>query len=149
MRLGLWFIERKVPEQVLVRLQGRPCPWKSPRGLDLYDGFREGYQHILSVHPSLLNWPTVQPTLAESDMHRIGGAKEVNRKLDEADERWEQQTDKVISDYNESAALAMHDDLAWALGNRMAVTEPARPGLREGTFEQRDGFVIRDRRVTA
>lgn len=121
-RTSLWFIERKLPERHRQLLSERPNPWKSEKGFDLYDGWKDGWVHILSVHPSLLDH-RVFHELAAADSHRQGGFEAINRRLDEAEAQWEKDTDKTIDNWNEAAAKESHDRLAWLQGRRVAVPD--------------------------
>ena len=146
-RQGLWYVERKTPERLLQKLAGRPNPWKSPRGHDLYDGWKEGYCHVLTVGPDDLNWPFVQERLVFADLHYYDRIEDVNRRLDALDEAQQQAEDRKIANWVEAATNEAYDVLQWRYGNRIAMTEPARPGYPADQVEQHDGFVVRDRRV--
>lgn len=121
-RSELWFIERKLPERHVALLAERPNPWKSQRGLDLYDGWRFGFVHVLSVHPTLLDH-RVFDVLAAADSFRQGGFKELNRQLDAAEELWEKETDKEIANWNESAAKDAAERMPWLQGRRVSVPD--------------------------
>ena len=92
---GLWQIERRMRERSPAWLAEKPSPWKSKRGLDLWEGWKEGYVHVLSVHPDLLTWRLVVEELAQADFHRRGGLEAMNRMLDEAEEAWDRSTDRA------------------------------------------------------
>ena len=130
-RTCVWFIERKLPERHRQLLSERPNPWKSPRGFDLYDGWREGWVHILSVHPDLLDH-RVFDVLAAADSYRQGGFAAINRQLDEAVEQWERDTDRAIQNFQESAAREAFDDLQSISKQKIfvpvAVTNEGEPG---------------------
>ena len=136
-RTNLWFIERKMPERHKQLLSERPNPYKSKRGKDLYDGWKAGYVHVLSVHPSLLD-NRVFDTLRQCDIWAHGGVDRVNRALDDAILAERQSEDRVIQNFNESASREAHDQLQWGLGNRIAM-----PGL---TLDTGLGFGVRDQR---
>ena len=148
-RIGLWFIEKKMPERLLRLLAGRPNPWKSPRGLDLYDGWKDGYDHVMTVHPDLLQWSYIEPRLAAADKYRRDRLQDANRRLDEIQEAEEKAADRKIANWLENATDDAFEDLQWKLGNRIAMTEPDRPGFHGEHVEQHEGFVVRDRRVMA
>lgn len=146
--VGLWVIEKSLKNEprLLAFLAGRPNPWKSPRGFDLYDGWKDGYDHVMSVHPDLLHWSIVQPRLAEFDKHRMDGWKDLNRRLDEIAEQEEAAADRQIANWSEAAASEAFNRLQWLQGNRVALTTPTHPGLPPEEVEQHDGFVVRVRK---
>lgn len=126
-RTQLWFIERKLPERHKQLLSERPNPWKSERGWDLYDGWREGFVHILSVDPSLLDHRVFE-VLAAADSYRQGGFEAINRQLDAAVETWEKETDKHIANWNESAAKDAAERMPWLQGRRVTVPDQVTDG---------------------
>lgn len=117
----LWQIERKLPPRNPQFLAEQPNPWGSPRGLDLYEGFKDGYVHVLSVHPDLLAWSIVGPELVRCDAHRAGGFEKLNEELDRAEEAWQAEQDKKRENFVQAAAREAHDMLQWRLGNRVVV----------------------------
>jgi hypothetical protein len=119
-RTLLWYIERKMPERHKQLLAERPNPWKSLRGLDLYDGWKEGYCHVLSVHPTLLDH-RVFGVLAAADSYRQGGFEGINRQLDEIEAKWEAETDRKIENWTEDAAKDAADRMPWLQGRRIVV----------------------------
>jgi len=119
-RTSLWFVERKLPERHRQLLSERPNPWKSPRGFDLYDGWKEGWVHVLSVHPTLLDH-RVFDVLAAADSYRQGGFEGINRQLDEAVAKWEHDTDREIKNWNESASKEAAERMPWLQGRRVVV----------------------------
>ena len=119
-RTSQWYIERKLPERHRQLLSERPNPWKSLRGFDLYDGWKEGWVHVLSVHPSLLDHRVFQ-VLADADSYRQGGFEGINRQLDEAVAKWEAETDREIQNWNESAAKEAAERMPWLQGRRVVV----------------------------
>lgn len=144
-RTELWIIEKKLPERHRQLLAERPNPWHSARGLDLYDGWIAGYVHVLNVHPSLIaNVALVMEHLTEADLWRQGGVAALTRKLDEWDEQAEQAANRDIQNFSEAAARDAYDRIAWLQGNRVAVTTPGRPEV----VIEREGYLVRDRRVT-
>ena len=126
-RTALWIIERRMPERHKDLLAERPNPWKSPKGFDLYDGWKEGYVHVLSVHPSLLD-ARVFDALREADAWRQGGFEGLNRKLNDAEAQWEAEKDRAIQNWNEGAAREAHDRLAWLQGRRVPVPDQVTDG---------------------
>lgn len=142
-RMEVWIIERKMEPRHKQLVAERPNPFKSARGWDLYDGWKEGYVHVLSVHPTLLDH-RVFATLAEADAWRQGGMAKMAAQLDAADEAVERAEDRERLNVNEALSRDAYDRIAWLEGRRVAVTEPGEPA-----GERRDGYVVRDRRVTA
>ena len=143
---NLWIIERKMPTRHIQYLRECPSPeGKTARSKDIREGWREGYVHVLSVHPDLLcNWPLVEQTLRECDSWRYGGFDRMNRVLDDAVAQENAATDRQVQNFNESASREAHDRLQWLLGNRVAVSTPEPPLVDTGM-----GFKIVDkRRVT-
>lgn len=144
-RMSCWIIERQMPTRHRQLLAERPNPWKSARGHDLYDGWKDGYVHVMNVHPSLAaNVPLVLQHLADADTFRQGGIEAVNRKLDQLDAQREAQADRAIANWNEAAAKEAHDRLQWLQGNRVAVA-PDPPTI---ATERHDGFLVRVRKIT-
>src|SRR6185436_10437551 len=103
-----WFIERQLPRRNPQWLKEMPSPWKSQKGLDLWDGWREGYVHVLTVERDLLSW-----NLVAAALHAAEAA-------------WEAKQDPEIANWQEGAAKEAHDRLAWMQGRRVAVPETVR-----------------------
>lgn len=123
-----WFIERKLRERSPQWLREKPSPWKSQRGLDLWDGWREGYVHVLTVHRDLLTWALVVPHLAAADLQVRGGIDAMNQALDDAEAAWERETDRTIENFQEAAGKEAFDRLKWLTGQRVAVPEAVTDG---------------------
>jgi len=130
-----WLIERKLAPRNPQFLAETPNPWGSPRGLDLYEGFKEGYVHVMSVHPDLLAWRLVAPELARCDAERAGGFEALNAELDAAEERWQAAIDRERRNFCEAAAKESYEDLTWAQGRRIAVKETVKLEQGHGTAE--------------
>ena len=139
-RTDMWIIERKMDERHYQLIRERPNPWKSPKGFDAFDGWKEGYVHVLTVHPTLLD-TRVFDVLAEADTWRHGGMEKFNDRLDALEAAEEASVDHNIMNWNQSASREAFDRLQWGLGNRIAVTNPE-PELRDTGL----GFKVRDRR---
>jgi len=135
---AVWFIERKMPPRHQQLLAERPNPWKSPRGLDLYDGWKEGYVHVLSVERELLSWALVAPRLDQFDTWKAGGFDAINRQLDEIDAQWEAEGDRKVANWAEATTSEAYDHLKWQQKQRVDVP-----------VEIRDGYVVSDRRAVA
>jgi hypothetical protein len=139
-RTQLWIVERKMPPRHKQLLSERPSPWKSERGLDLYDGWRDGYVHVISVHPTMLD-ERVFDALREADTWRQGGMEALAQKLDDLDAAEEAQTDRAVKNFVESAASEAYDRLKWLQKERVAVSTPEPQLIDTGL-----GFKITDRR---
>src|SRR3989304_5300892 len=123
---AIWLIERKLPPRHRTLLGERPSPWKSARGRDLYEGWREGYVHILSVHPDLIqNTPRILDELASADLWRQGGIEAINRRLDEVAEQEQRDVNQMIQDRAHVVAYDSVDRLAWLGGGGGAGAPPA------------------------
>jgi hypothetical protein len=109
---------------------------------DLFEGWREGYVHVLSVPRELAHWQFIAPELARLDAWRQGGMKEINRQLDADAEKWDAQTDKQIDHWAKGATDDAYERMAWADGRRVAVTNPELEYADSGF-----GFKVRDRRI--
>ena len=144
-RVKTWFIERRLPERHRQLLAERPNPFKGARGKDLYDSWRQGYVHVLSVPPDLLD-ERVFDALAEADAWRQGGFEAINRRLDAEREAEEQQADRAIAHWSEAAASEAYDRLMWLQGNRVAVHPSQAERGSPDTVEVHEGFTVRVRK---
>lgn len=144
-RLHRWAIERKMPERHKQLLAERPNPWKSARGQEVYEGWRQGYVLVMFVDPSLLHWSIVEPALADCDTWKQDGFEAINRKLDAAQEAWDRETDKLREVFAEDAGKEAADRMMWLGGHRMAMPF-AEPAETMFTVEHHDGFMVRSKR---
>jgi hypothetical protein len=136
----MWMIGKKLPPGLM---GVEPKPRTSPRGLDVNDLWRAGFFHVMNVHPSLAtNGPLVKEELARVDAWAQGGMKRLADALEAEDEKQEAAVEREVNNRIEAMTSDMYDHLAWQYGNRVAVTSPGEP---DG--EQKDGFILRDRRV--
>lgn len=143
---GLWIIERKLDHRQPAWLMEKPSPWKSKRGLDAWEGWKDGYVIVLMVHPTLMAWSQVEAALREADLHVQGGKAGLIRKLDEAEEAWEKATDRLRDNYTEEAANEAFHMLKWREGNRMILDpEDREPVVRDAVTEH-EGFTVVERR---
>jgi len=142
-----WIVVKKVDDRVGRLLKERPNPYKSLRGHDRYDVWKDGFDDVLFIDPSLIdNTALVMAKIADADLQRAGGRAALNRRLDELDEQKEREANRAIAHFTEAAASEAYDRLAWRLGNRVAVMTPDPLAKAE---RHEDGFVIVDRRVSA
>ena len=143
LRSELWVIERKMPRRHPDFVKSMPSPWKSGKGLDIWDGWKEEYLHVMFVHPSLIhNVPLVLKVLSMTDIWLAGGTEELNRKLDEAEAKVEASVDREVENSIEALASDGADMLQWRLGNRIAVTTPTNQAQRV-QIDNHDGFTVR------
>lgn len=145
---SVWIIERQMPPRHKQLLAERPSPEsKSDRGRDVWEGWRDGYVHVLTVAPELLeNRPLVFQTLADADAWRVGGMERLAQKLDELDALQEAANDREIKNWVEAATSEAYDRLKWLQGERVAMTPTPEPPMVDTGL----GFKMRDRRrVTA
>jgi hypothetical protein len=136
-----FIIERKMPIHH-PQLRGEaPTSTRSARMKDLSIGYSEGFVHVLSVDPALLTWHHVAPALREADLHFAGTWENFNRKLDAEAEAAEAKQDKAQSAWAYETSLDAHERIQYLEGRRVALYDP------EPQFEQREGYLVRDRRV--
>jgi hypothetical protein len=141
-----FFIERKMehlhPDMAADRITP-PADDAPPLRRDLWESWREGYLHILSVDREMAHWRFVEPELARLDSWRQGGFKAINDAADEAAVAWDKAGDKKIEDWAHAASLDAADHAGWFEKRTVSM------------FERRDevqyvdsglGFKVRDRR---
>jgi len=138
-----WLIERKLDKRHPQLTSEQPLP-ESRQGLqrDLWEGWQEGYVHVLTVPREMLHWSEVAPHLAKFDAQRQGSMAAINRMLDDEDEQWEKQTDRKIENHIEAATDDAYEHLAWASGRRVSMHQPEPKPVDSGF-----GFLINDRRA--
>ena len=145
----VWFIERKLQVRNPAWLAERPLnPFgHGPRKKDLYEGWRQGYVHVLSVHPTLLHWQTVAPALASTDRELAGSWKNLADRMDAADAKLEAEREQTMKNWSESAAKDAADALQWGFGHRIATPVDPSGVIPSDTVEHHpDGFLIRTRK---
>ncbi len=129
-----WLVERHQPASDPRLANALPPPDSAtPIRKDLYEGWREGYVHVLTVARNLAHWAFIGPELSRLDSWRQGGVKAINRALDEEAVAFEAAADKKIDNYVEAATDDAYEHLAWASGRRVAM----------------EGFTVTDRRIGA
>lgn len=145
-RTQLWAIERKCPPSFPGWLKERPNPYRSPRGLDRFDGWREGYMFVMFCHHDLLGTPAFETTVRTCDIQAQNGIEEINRQLDAFYADQEVEADRGIDHWAQAAARESHDRLQWLDGNRIATPlgpdRPPRP-TDDYVIEHHDGFIVR------
>lgn len=142
----LWIIERLLKPQQPSWLAEKPSPWKNKKGLDLWEGWKDGYVCVLMVHPTCLHWNLVIQALRDADLQVQEGAKGLIRKLDAAEEQWERDTDKVIDTWSGDAANEAYHRLKWLQGERMVLDAEEREPVTRDLVTQRDGYTVVERR---
>ena len=146
---ALWFVERKMAVRNPAWLAERPLnPFgQSKRAKDLWAGWRDGYCHVLSVHPSLLHWQTVAPELARSDREQAGSWDALNRRIEDADAAMDQQRERALTNWSEAAASEGADRLMWLEGHRQATPmSPSGVESSDAVEQHPDGFMVRVRK---
>ena len=126
-----WFIERKLDQRNPQLVSEQPLP-ESRQGLqrDLWEGWQEGYIHVLTVPLEMAHWTLIAPELARADSWRQGGWAGVNKQLDDEAVALDKKEDKRIDNWSENATDDAYEHLAWFQGRRVAM----------------DGFTVVDRR---
>ena len=140
-----WFIERKLDrrptglEHVLP-----PEDAAGPLRHDLWEGWRDGWLHVLTVDPELAHWHFIAPELAKQDAWRQGSFKEINRQLDEAEENHDKASDKRIDNWAEAASKDAYDHMGWFEKRTVSMHQP---GPDPTYVDTGLGFKVRDRRI--
>jgi hypothetical protein len=138
-----WFIEIKCRERMPDYLGERPNPLgTSPRARDLWEGWLEGYLHVLSVPRELLAWDLVASYLKMYRVQSHAEARRLSDRLDELDAQWEASIDRQTDTLAEAFGHDLYDQFAWDQKRRISTFVPA------VTEEAHDGFIVRDRRVS-
>ena len=145
-----WIIERKMAPRNPAWLAERPLnPFGTgKRAKDLWAGWKEGYVHVLSVHPSLLAWSIVAPALATSDREQAGSWEALNRRMAEVDEAHDAQVERAVTTWSKQAAGEAADRIMWLDGHRQAMPHEPSGVASADTVEQREGFTVRIRKGT-
>lgn len=142
-RQQLWIIERDMRKWPrLKQYQGEQPLGSSDRAQDLYDGWREGYVHVMNVHPTLLDHRVFR-VLAEADAWRQGGMKVLVDQMEAEEAKADAQFERERHNFHEAAAKDLYETVAWDEKRRVSLNEPAEIG------EAREGYRVVDRRVTA
>ena len=141
-----FIIDKKMPPRNRRYLQERPTSWRGPRGRDLWEGWRDGYVHVLNVPLDMLD-ARVFEVLAESDSWRQGGMEGINRQLDALDAAAERAAEKKVDDWAQDATRESYERLMWLNGHRQRVPDDldshdATP-TPEPVVEHHDGFTVR------
>lgn len=143
-----WLIERKLAVRNPAWLAERPLnPFGGGRRQkDLWEGWKEGYVHILSVHPSLLNWQTVAPELVRTDREQAGSWEALTQRLEAADEAMEQARERTLKNWSEDHSKEGADRLMWLEGHRHAMPHDPSGVEPSDHVEAHEGFTVRVRK---
>lgn len=141
----IWMIEERMPERHHRLLSARPNPWKGKRGLDLYDGWKDGYLHVLDVPPAQLHWNLVVPTLDWASVAAKRRLRDINDQLDAIEVQEEAARERATKNWVEAATSDAYDRLAWLQGDRVGWHEPAKTKLTP--VEDHGGYLVTDRRA--
>ena len=144
----MWFIERKMALRNPAWLAERPL---NPFGVgkrkkDLWEGWRDGYVHVLSVHPTLLNWQTVAPALASTDRELAGSWEALNQQMEAVDARLEAERERTVANWSAERASDAADHLFWQEGHTVATPHEASGVTPSDTVEAHEGFTVRTRK---
>jgi hypothetical protein len=143
-----WIIEvRARGERQEQWQQERPSPiGTSPRALDWLEGWKAGYFYVTALaHPIVYPWPFIAAHLKHLSLEAHHAKDALLERLDEAERQEELAAKGPWKVANEAGAKTLYDDLAWEQGRRVSLNQPA-PSVKE---EPREGYTVRDRRVTA
>ena len=129
----LWIIERKIPANApkeLALLKALDLSrhtikkMNHARTVDLWHGAREGYAHIMDVHPGLLAWSRVAPELAKADAWRVGGMKALADAQDAELDAEEKTKERAAQAIIEKHLDGVHDHLQWEGKRRISTYVP-------------------------
>jgi hypothetical protein len=150
-RRDLWMVEKKLEMRHPSVEKERPnLIGKSAVSQDLFDAARDGYVHILDIHPSLLRSEIILGALRSTDLNFHGSWAAINRRLDEIQAAEDAALDRQLDTFVEAGSREIYDRDQVLGGRKIYVPNkdvPAPPVITP--VVQGDGFVIRDRRVTA
>lgn len=142
-----WFVERQLDRRHPQLAKEAAVPESAAAiGRDLWDGWREGYVHVLTVpnEPEILNWSRISEALVAADVTRQGSMDMLNKQLDAEDEERERQADKKVETWAKEATSDSYDRLKWLSGERISTID-----IPEPAYEAREGYKVRDRRPVA
>jgi len=147
---ALWYLEKKMDARHPALEKERPNPLgTSPRCRDLWPGYRDGYAAVMCIHPSLCTSRIVLAALRSGDIHAHDGTDALNRRLDDIQAAEDAALDRQLDTFVEAGSRDLYDRDQW-IGKRKAYVPNDEAAVEKITpVEARDGFVIRDRRVTA
>ena len=145
---SLWYLEKKLDVRHPSLGKERPNPLgTSPRCRDLWEGYRDGYAIVMCVHPSLCTSRIILEALRNTDLHALGGAEALNRRLDAIQEAEDKAQDRVLDTFLQGASRDLFDRAQWMGKRRIQVPNDDVDVARITPVEQHDGFSVLDRRV--
>lgn len=142
-RTQLWHLERRLPPRHRQLLAEKPNPWKSPKGLDRFDGWKDGYVLVMRVHPSRLHWRLVVEELTRWDAHLKGGMARLDDEIRRQEEQEEAQQDRYEDDWHRQHARDAADTMQWRLGHRVPTALSPVEVPPSDHVEQHEGFSVR------
>ncbi len=149
-RRSLWMVEKKLDFRHPCIEKERPASiGKSSVSQDLWDAAREGYVHVLSIHPSLLRSEVILAALRSTDLNYHGSWKAINRRLDAIQEAEDKALDRQLDTFVEAGSRELYDRDQWVGKRKIQVPNDEVSVERITPVVQADGFTIRDRRVRA
>jgi hypothetical protein len=142
-----WLIEIQLPPRSPALRAERPSPLgTSPRALDWWDGWKDGYLYVTALaHPITYPWEFIAAHLTHLTLNAHLAKDALMGRLDEAERLEEVSVDRAWDVVNEAGAKTLYDDMAWESGRRVSMNDAGRPAKEEA----REGYVVMDRRVTA
>lgn len=142
-----WLIGRKMPARHPDFVAELRPPSERLEDQDRFECIKAGYFPLFTVPAERIHeTERVMAGLREWDAATVGGFKEINRRLDEAQEAWEASVAKERQTFCQEAAGEAYDRLAWLQGNRIATSDMAAGAETADVIEQREGFTIRVRK---
>lgn len=142
-----WLIEVKARERQPDYLKEKPSAvGTTPRALDWWDGWRDGYVYVTALaHPVRYPWEFIASHLTHLSLEAHRSKDALLDRLDAAEAEDEARAKRTWNTANEAGAKELYEMLAWDQGRRVSLNEPGANPL----LEQRDGYVVVDRRVSA
>lgn len=138
-----WFIERKLEMRNPQLTREMPAPDTSnPIRRELYESWKEGYVHVLTVPNELCHWRFIVPELSRMDSWRAGSMQKIADELDAKEDQRDAADDKRIDNWAAAASRDAHDHIGWFEKRTVSMHQPdSTPYTDSG-----QGFLVRDRR---
>lgn len=147
---NLWYLERKMDARHPAMEKERPAPGgTSPRWRDIWPGWRDGYAVVMCIHPSLCTSRFILEALRNSDIHAHDGTAALNRRLDDLQAAEDAAADRMLDTFVEAGSRDLFDRAQWLEKRKVYAPNDEVAVDKITPVVQADGFVIRDRRVTA
>src|SRR5436190_127338 len=122
-----WFVEKRMQRRSPQLVSEKPSEARSGLTKDLWEGWKDGYVHVLTIPTEMLHWNLIVEALANADAWRQGGMEALNRQLDAENEKWERATDRNIENFTEAATDDAFERLQWLQGNRISTIQTSAP----------------------